>query len=461
MNSRLCILIGAIILFSVSASATTRYMEAQVVCQLEAGVDPDSMAAALGATVLDRLEAADTYLFDFSQPDPVDVLISYMEALPTVRYAQPNYVINIFDLLQTSQPFVDQTSQPFVDGESPPAFYRQYTDEQMMIDEVLATGITGEGIVVAVIDGGLDRNHPLFENRLHDVAYDFVENDNKPWTDYGTLADHGTFVAGIIARAAPAAQLMIVRSFGSTGNGTSFNITRGIYFAVEHGVQVINMSFGMYDEDQAINDAIELAHYFDVVMTASAGNNDLQADQFPASHPYVLNVAAVDSADVKADFSNYSPTVAFTAPGVDVYGPLSGGDVWGWWCGTSFSTPYVSALAALLKSQYGEWTPEMIAWRMETNAIDIRTLNPHYETLLGTGRINFFYSTYICGDANRSGGLNLGDAVSLINYVFKQGDPPVPLKAGDASNDDAVNVGDAVYMINYIFRNGPPPVCPE
>jgi hypothetical protein len=70
---------------------------------------------------------------------------------------------------------------------------------------------------------------------------------------------------------------------------------------------------------------------------------------------------------------------------------------------------------------------------------------------------------YVCGDANSDVGVNVGDAVYLINYIFKQGPAPSPICSGDANGDDDTNVGDAVYLINYVFNDGPPPVedcCP-
>jgi|GEM_PF-2816414 len=67
---------------------------------------------------------------------------------------------------------------------------------------------------------------------------------------------------------------------------------------------------------------------------------------------------------------------------------------------------------------------------------------------------------YICGDANGDGAVNVGDAVYIVNYVFRGGPAPVPMQAGDATGDGNVNVGDAVYIINFVFRGGPAPICP-
>jgi hypothetical protein len=78
-------------------------------------------------------------------------------------------------------------------------------------------------------------------------------------------------------------------------------------------------------------------------------------------------------------------------------------------------------------------------------------------------RISTAPQMYICGDANGDGGVNVGDAVYVINYVFKGGPPPDPECLGDANNDGNTNVGDAVYLIAYVFKGGPAPLeecCP-
>jgi hypothetical protein len=75
--------------------------------------------------------------------------------------------------------------------------------------------------------------------------------------------------------------------------------------------------------------------------------------------------------------------------------------------------------------------------------------------------VSFEVQVYICGDANGDGMLNVGDAVYMINYIFKYGAPPDPLVAGDSNCDGTLNVGDPVYMINYVFKHGPEPCCPS
>lgn len=116
------------------------------------------------------------------------------------------------------------------------------------------------------------------------------------------------------------------------------------------------------------------------------------------------------------------------------------------------------------------FTPRMPSYGMVTLWVDTAHVSP-------TGGLTFYdmvgmpiYPTYsspgewpiaiVCGDANGDGAVNVGDAVYIVNYVFRGGPAPVPMQAGDANGDGNVNVGDAVYIINFVFRGGPAPCCP-
>lgn len=435
------------------------YVECEVVCRINEGADIEKIAAEVGAVVIDGYAEGNTYLLAFGKITTIDSLVASLEMNEDVAFAQPNYIVELLDPFQTSQPFIDQTSQAFVDGEQPFDFYGQYEETSLYLDSThLIT--TGEDIVVAVIDGGLDNINPLFAGHLDPAGFDFVDVDYEPWTDGGIIAHHGTFVAGTVLRAAPGTTLMILRAFDQNGIGTSFRIAHSINHAVTHGADIINMSFGTGAFDLLMAEEITYACSHDVIMVAAAGNDNAQTDQFPGSHFCVMNVAAVDSLDIKADFSNYGMSISVSAPGVEIYGPLCGSDTWGWWSGTSFAAPFVAGLAALVKTAHPDAAPYEIETIIQDGAVDINDLNTSYAMLLGAGRINFLQSTYLPGDANFSQAVNLGDVVYLVSYVFKSGPAPVPLDAGDNNCDYRINVGDAVHLINYIFRHGEPPGCP-
>jgi len=452
-----CLLL-ALTLAIVSQAGATNYIDSQVVCQVLPGADPDTVAATVGALVTGGVETVNLYLMTYRSPMPVDTVVALLRECDDVADAQPNYLIKILQD-QVSQPFVDQVSQPFVDGVSPEPYYDQYPARNMSIDSTSMIH-QGEGQTIAIIDGGLDNRHPLFTNRLDPSSIDLIDSDYEPWVYDGLSANHGTFVAGIAARSAGAAQLMIIRAFGATGVSSSFDIAASICYAAENGADVINMSFGMDDYDAAVVNAVNYAYsMYGVIMTAAAGNSDREFDRFPACHPYVMSIAAVDSNDIKADFSNYSISVNASACGVDIYSSLCGGDVWGWWCGTSFSTPFASGLAALVKSLYPEAPPEFIVNRILASTDDIDPINTFYSGMLGNGRLNFIKAAYMEGDANGSGSINLGDVVFIVNYIFRDGPAPIPPEAGDANCDSEISVGDAVYLVNFVFRSGPVPGC--
>lgn len=439
--------------------AVDNYVDSQVVCKIRPEADPDTVAATVDALVTDGIESAETYLFQYRTPSPVDSVIQQLIENPDVIDASPNFIIQI-NLDQVSQPFVDgdQTNQAFVDGISPAHYFEQYAEANLRMDSAHLIN-TGEGTVIAIIDGGCDNTNPVFQDRLSDASFDFIDVDYQPWVGAGITANHGTFVAGIAARSAPEASLMIVRCFGVSGSGTSFDIAHGIYYAAEHGADVINMSFGMDNYNSTIAEAIGTAYYqYGIVMAAAAGNSGMEFDRFPASHPCVLNVAAVDSGDIKTDFSNYGVSVSVTAPGANIYSSLAGGNVWGWWSGTSFSTPFVAGLAALVEAMHVDAPPDAVMEMIMLAAENIDDINTAYAPLLGSGRIDFLTTIYLPGDANGSGAVNLGDVVYLVNYVFKGGPPPMPPESGDANCDDMINIGDAVFLVDYIFRGGPAPV---
>jgi subtilisin family serine protease len=252
---------------------------------------------------------------------------------------------------------------------------------------------TGRGVTVAIIDTRIE-SHPVLENVL-DVGYDFIgdgpEEDGvlneaaasaDPDLQQGTTVvinvhspgppgphphpvqpisgsastgseqeyalGHGTMVAGIVHLVAPEARIMPLRVFARDGSTDTARIVRAIYYAVEHGARVINMSFSASALSPELLRAVNYATRRGVICVASAGNHGRAAMVYPASLANVLGVASTDDRDHRSAFSNHGPDVTeVAAPGegiVTTY--LDGAYAVGW--GTSFSGALVTGGAALL-----------------------------------------------------------------------------------------------------------------
>jgi subtilisin family serine protease len=155
-------------------------------------------------------------------------------------------------------------------------------------------------------------------------------------------------IAGVIHLIAPKARIMPLRVFGPDGRTDTATIIRAIYYAVDHGADVINMSFSTTELSAELARAVDYATRRGVICVASAGNQARDAESYPASFANVVGVAATDDSDRRSGFSNFGSKVAdIAAPGEGILTTyLDGAYAVGW--GTSFSTALVSGGAALL-----------------------------------------------------------------------------------------------------------------
>ena len=170
--------------------------------------------------------------------------------------------------------------------------------------------------------------------------------DGQPATsDYG----HGTMVAGIIHLVAPTASLLPVKVFRNDGTSDLSTILSGLYWAVDNGAKVINMSFSMSGPSDELAAAIAYANSQRVICVASAGNDGGDVTVYPAGYGQVIGVGSTNNSDVRSSFSNYGSVVSVAAPGEGVITTYPGFQYAAGW-GTSFSAPFVSGAAALLVS---------------------------------------------------------------------------------------------------------------
>lgn len=239
-------------------------------------------------------------------------------------------------------------------------------------------------VKVAVIDTGVDLFHPDLVGQLDTAnGWDFVNHDSVAQDDDG----HGTHVAGIVAAAsdnglfvagtAPECRILPIKVLDSTGSGATEDVSSGIMWAADHGAKVINLSLGSTFNDALLQSACAYALAKDVVICAAVGNDGSSTGAFyPAAYPGVIGVGAVDSGLHRASFSNYGPGVDLVAPGSSILSTLwtSSGSTTGIMSGTSMATPYVTGVAALVRSRYSWASAATVEEQLEWRARDLGTI---------------------------------------------------------------------------------------
>jgi len=270
----------------------------------------------------------------------------------TVLSAQPNY---LYTLIAEGVPAAAPEGDP-----------SQYVLDKMHLPQA-HTLATGDKVLVAVIDSGVDVAHP---DLAGDIAgtYDAIGKGLK-------VDKHGTAIAGAIAAhgklmgAAPAARILAIRAFSGTTNndGTTMAIKVGLNWAVAHGARIVNMSFAG-PQDPGVAQAIVDAYARGVVLVAATGNQGAESPPlYPAADTEVIAVTATDENDRMPEFANRGNYVAVAAPGKDVMllGPSGSYQMMS---GTSFSSAYVSGTVALMLERQPRLTPDGVRQALTASA---------------------------------------------------------------------------------------------
>ena len=372
----------------------------------EPGTSDADVAAALDAAGVDgqRIADSDVVRVDLADADAGEVTTA-LEARDAVAAAEPNFVRRA-----TKVPNDPQT-----------AAQRQAAFDRVNIGPAWDVADTAAKATVAVIDSGADLDHPdLVPNLV--AGYDFVNGDTQPMDDNG----HGTMVSGIIGAAtnngvgvagiAWNAKVMPLKALDAEGSGFDSNIVGAIYRAISLNVDVINLSLGGPDAGSGLQTAIDDALANDIVVIAAAGNSGAAAPSFPAAFPGVVSVGATDAAGHVAYFSTHGGWVTLAAPGIDVVstalapGTTAAVDKRS---GTSFSSPIVAGVAALLREEHPTWSSDQIVSQLIRTATDAGPAGVddaygwgivNAAAALGVGAIGPVSQPNLAGDAGNVGG---------------------------------------------------------
>jgi len=350
----------------------------------------------------------------------VEEAVARYEDDPDVLYAEPNYIVTIastpsdsdysyqWGLHNTGQEIGGTTGTIDADIDAPEAWD-------------LSTG--SATVVVAVVDTGVDYDHPdlaaniwtntgeIAGNGIDDDGngypddvhgWDFESNTSDPM-DVNSYEStyHGTHCAGIIGAVGNNGigvtgvnwnvKIMPLRFLNETGSGTIANATKAILYAKANGADVISNSWGGYSYSQSLKDAIDSSS---AVVVCAAGNDGLDIDDYPfypasLTSANIISVAATDNRDTLADFSNYGATsVDLTAPGVYIYSTKKSSS-YQYLSGTSMATPFVAGVAALVKAA----DPSLTATQVKTIILNNVDVNSSLSgKVLKGGRLNAYKS---------------------------------------------------------------------
>ncbi|MGE5530284.1 MAG: S8 family serine peptidase [Patescibacteria group bacterium] len=346
-------------------AALAEHLRGTVLVRL-AGIQPEEAASAVGGTI--ARARGDLVRIKLPSGASVSEAVKTLATRPGVACAEPVYIY------QTPVVDTDPDRMQPARALTPDYSANQWAPGKINAGDVWSLSPDASGVIVAVVDTGIDLDNPEFAGRILE-GYNAITAEEGPTVaddDYG----HGTHVAGIIGAAhetpdqvgirglAGDVKLMPVKVLDADGYGYNDEIAAGINWAADHGADVINMSLGGRGRSQVIQDAVDHAvRDHGVIVVAAMGNSYRPGwTHYPAACEGVIAVGATRPDGTKADFSSEGPHISVAAPGEDIFSCVwtAEGPTYASWSGTSMAAPHVAGLVALLLSANPDAKPTKI-----------------------------------------------------------------------------------------------------
>jgi subtilisin family serine protease len=384
---------------------------------------PSMSIQSIGATInafqakkIKQIPQLDIYVLEVPPDSTVEETVYALSLNPDVVHVSPDYKTFITAVPKPTDNFFNWQYYLFNEGQEigfPGPRGKNRADIKAL--EAWEETKGDEQVIIAVIDTGIDFDHPDLANteaiqKIGSNGYDFVNDDDDPSDDHG----HGTYVSGLAAAITNNgigtagvcwnSQILPLKAVDSDGSGYVSWLVEAIGYAADNGADVISMSLGFplaaNEEVPDLEDALIYAKAKGIVAVASAGNEGSSV-LYPAAYDeYCLAVAATDYNDSRPSWSNSGPEVDVAAPGSKIVGPVPTwlpGLIWndftippyGFGDGTSASAAIVSGFVALIKSVKPWLGPDEIMEVIRYSADDVNESEyPGKDEFIGNGRIN-------------------------------------------------------------------------
>jgi len=252
-------------------------------------------------------------------------------------------------------------------------------------------------IIVAIVDTGVDIDHPELISSMHTTGYNAATGMvglEHADDDQG----HGTRVAGIIAAdknngigiagVAPDITIMPIKAnYAGTSSIRAAWAIDGILYAIDNGAHIINLSFGSTSYNALMDQAVKQAYDAGIVVLAAAGNSGTERYYYPASYEHAISVSSINSDSTWSFFSTYNDRVYISAPGSGMITTNNYGD-YVVVSGTSFASPHVAGVVALLLSVYPDMTPAEVKGKLQETAVDAG--EPGWDKYYGHGIVDAY-----------------------------------------------------------------------